>query len=294
MTSKGKQGQAKSKSRTPEERRRTARKQSRTYRSAAPSPVKVERKSGSPKSAKPAKPRTQRQPLIVPRLGKRRVLAIVLALVLVGLVAFGFVDSRFYVQTADIRGVQYSPAGQIYQRADVDGYSIFWVNARKAAQRIEALPYVKQATVRTALPNQVRIDVVERAPVALWRVNGQDLWVDVEGVTMPVASGDVSLPVFTDLDGSSVRTDGVVDRQLISSVHELKQRLPEINEFAYDRFNGLQFHLASGTTVLLGKPNGLAQRVEELLVLQGSLASLGQMPLEIDWRFEDGYTLKLP
>lgn len=294
MTSKGKPGAAKSKSRTPEDRRRTARKQTRTYRAAAPGPAKVERKARSPKPAKPAKPRTQRQPLTMPRLGKRRALAIVLALVLAALVVFGFVDSRFYVQTADIRGVQHSPAGQIYQQAGVDGYSIFWVNAREATERIEALPYVKHATVLTALPNRVRIDVEERAPVALWRVNGQDLWVDVEGVTMPVASAEVSLPVFTDLDGSSVRPDGGVDTQLISSVHELKQRLPEINEFAYDRFNGLQFHLASGTAVLLGKPDGLAERVEELLVLQGSLASLGQMPLEIDWRFEDGYTLKLP
>ena len=291
MTSKSQPGRAKSRSRSPEERRRSARKQSHTYRSATPGPSKVERK---PRPPKPAKPRPQRKPLAVPRFGKRRALAIVLALSLIALVAFGFADSRFYVQTADIRGTQFSPTAEIYRRADVDGYSIFWVNTRQAAQQIEELPYVKQATVRTALPNRVRIDVEERTPVALWRVNGQDLWVDADGVTMPIASEGVSLPVFTDLDGSSVRADGGVDQQLISSVHELKQRLPEINEFAYDRFNGLQFRLASGTAVLLGKPDGLEQRVEELLVLQGSLASLGQMPLEIDWRFEDGYTLKLP
>ena len=294
MTGKSKPSQAKPKSRTPEDRRRSARKQSHTYRAAAPVSAKVERKPRAPKPLKPAKPRKSRQPLSVPRFGKGRVLAIMLAAVLVALVAFGFWDSRFYVQTADIRGVQHSPAAEIYSRASVDGYSIFWVNPRVAAQRIEALPYVKRATVQTSLPNRVRIDVEERVPVAVWRVNGQDLWVDVEGVTMPIANPDVSLPVFTDLDGSSVQPDGSVDPLLISSVHELKQRLPEINEFAYDRFKGLQFHLASGTAVLLGKPEGLAGRVEELLVLQGSLASLGQMPLEIDWRFEDGYTLKLP
>lgn len=294
MSGKAKPGQVKSRSRTPEERRRTARKQSRTYRSTAPGPTKVERKTRVSKAAKPAKSRQPRQAPAMPLLGKRRALALVLALVLVGLVVFGFADSHFYVHAADIRGVQYSPMDQIYQQADVNGYSIFWVNTREAAQRIEALPYVKRATVLTALPNLVRIDVEERVPVALWRVNGQDLWVDVDGVTMPVASADVNLPVFTDLDGSTVRPDGGVDTQLISSVHELKQQLPEINEFAYDRFNGLQFHLASGTAVLLGKPDGLAQRVDELLVLQGSLASLGQMPLEIDWRYEDGYTLKLP
>ncbi|MCA9870275.1 MAG: FtsQ-type POTRA domain-containing protein [Anaerolineae bacterium] len=291
MIGKSKSRPAKSRKRTPEERRRSARKQSRSYRSTAPAPVKVQRRT---KTAKPAKPRKPRKPLAMPRVDKGRALAVILAVALAALVVFGFADSRFYVQTADIRGLAHSPADEVYRQADVDGYSIFWVNARAAAQRIEALPYVKRATVQTSLPNRVLIDIEERVPVAVWRVNGQELWVDVDGVTMPIASQDIQLPVFTDLDGSSVQPDGSVDPLLISSVHELKQRLPEINEFAYDRFNGLQFHLASGTAVLLGSPDGLAQRVEELLVLQGSLASLGQMPLEIDWRFEDGYTLKLP
>lgn len=294
MSGKPKPGPAQPKSRTPEDRRRSARKQSRTYRAAAPVPARLERKARSPKPAKPAKPRRRRQPLAAPRIGKSRLLAIALALALAALAAFGFADSRFYVQTADIRGLQHSPPAEIYNRAGVDGYSIFWVNPRAAARRIETLPYVKRATVQTSLPNRVRIDVEERLPVAVWRVNGQDLWVGVDGVTMPIATPDGSLPVFTDLDGSSVQPDGSVDPLLISSVHELKQRLPEINEFAYDRFKGLQFQLAGGTAVLLGKPEGLAGRVEELLVLQGSLASLGQLPLEIDWRFEDGYTLKLP
>ncbi|MEZ4768346.1 MAG: FtsQ-type POTRA domain-containing protein [Caldilineales bacterium] len=294
MTGKGKSGEAKPKRRTPEDRRRSARKQTRSYRATASGPSKVERKSKAPKPARPRKDRQPRKPLALPRFGKGRALAVALAVVLAALVAFGFADTRFYVQTADIRGVQHSPAAEIYNRAGVDGYSIFWVNAREAARRIESLPYVKRATVQTSLPNRVRIDVEEREPVAVWRVNGQDLWVDVDGVTMPIASADVNLPVFADLDGSSVQPDGSVDPLLISSVHELKKQLPEINEFAYDRFNGLQFRLASGTAVLLGRPDGLAQRVDELLVLQSSLASLGQMPLEIDWRFEDGYTLKLP
>lgn len=285
MTDKRSASPAPARRRTAEERRRQASRQTRTFRAAAPAVKTVERR---------ARPGRQSRRLVVRRPGKGQVLALALAVVLAAAVAFGFLDSRFYVSSADIRGVQYSPPGQIYQQAGVDGYSIFWVNARAAAERIEALPYVKQAVVQTWLPNHLRIEVVERAPVALWRVNGQEMWVDVEGATMPVANPSLALPVFADLDGSSVRSDGGVDQQLIASVHQLKQQLPEINEFAYDRINGLQFRLAGGTGVLLGKPEGLAQRVQELLVLQGSLASLPQMPLEIDWRFDDGYTLKMP
>ena len=124
MSGKAKPGQVKSRSRTPEERRRTARKQSRTYRSTAPGPTKVERKTRVSKAAKPAKSRQPRQAPAMPRLGKRRALALVLALVLVGLVVFGFADSHFYVHAADIRGVQYSPMDQIYQQADVNGCTL--------------------------------------------------------------------------------------------------------------------------------------------------------------------------
>jgi cell division septal protein FtsQ len=278
------------KRRTVEQRRQSARRQTRSYRAAAALAPRVERRARRQPKRQAIEPR---QPLAAGSI-RSRALAGVAALTLAGLLAFGFFDSRFYVQAADISGVQYSPLEQVNHQAALDGYNIFWVNARAAAQRIEALPYVKQADVLVALPNRVQIEVTERTPVAVWRVGGQDLWVDVEGVTMPVASPSLAMPLLTDFDGSSVLPEGGIDPQLISSIDELKQRLPEVTAFAYDRFNGLQFRLPGGANVLLGKPEGLAQRVEELLVLQASLASFGQQPLEIDWRFEDGYTLKLP
>lgn len=271
--------------RTPEQRRRTARRQTRTFRATAATPKPAERKA-RPRRTAPILPRG--------RPSKGRLLAAALAVAVAALIGFGFADSRFYVESAEIEGVQYSPLEQIQRQADVDGYSIFWVNGRAAAQRIESLPYVKRAIVRTMLPNRVRIEVQERTPVAVWRVNGQDLWVDLDGFPMPVANPELALPVFVDLDGSSVTADGSADQQIVNGVHQLREKFPEIGEFAYDRFNGLQFRLPEGALVLLGKPENLAQRLEELLVLESSLASLGQMPLEIDWRFTDGYTLKLP
>lgn len=211
---------------------------------------------------------------------------------LAALLVWLFVDGMFYVSNADITGLRYSSASEVYRQSGIDGYSIFWVNDRDVAGRLEALPYIRQATVHTSLPNQVRIAVEERDPVAVWKVGGRDFWVDIEGITMPVASQVDGMPVLWDLDGSTVIADGRVDRELIAAVRSLKMQQPNVFQFGYDRSNGLQFRMPTGTIVYLGKPDGLAQRVEELVVLQQSLASEGRSPAEINWRVEDGFYLR--
>lgn len=248
-----------------------------------------------------------------PHLSVARVLAGGLLLGLLALGAFLFNDDRFYVTTAAIRGLNYTSAETVYRQAGIDQYSIFWINEREAARRIEALPYVKRATVRSALPNQVRIEVEERVPVVVWNVNGQTYWVDSEGSTMPVPAGwsatdsqAQGLPVLWDLDGSTMaapvaagKTEsetasvGRLDTQLITSLRQVKQQAPAVTDFGYDRRNGLQFRLPGGTYVYLGKPEGMAKRVASLLVLHNSLASQGQLPAEINWRVENGYYLRL-
>lgn len=228
----------------------------------------------------------------LPRPHRARIVALVLLIGLVSLVIFLFTDASFYVETATVNGLQYASAEEVYRQAAIDQYSIFWVNPREAAQRIEALPYVKRAAVYPALPNQVRIEIEEREPVVVWKVGGQEYWVDSEGIPMPVARPLDNLPSLWDLDGSTV-ANGQLDRQLIASLRQVKQQVPEVTDFGYDSSNGLQFRLPSGTFVYLGMPEGMAQRVASLLVLHQSLASQGQAPAEINWRVENGYYLRL-
>lgn len=231
------------------------------------------------------------QPL--PRISAARAAGVALVAGLVAVLAYLFGDPGFYVQTAAISGLRYASPEEVYRQAGIDQYSIFWVDAQDVARRIEQLPYTKRATVHTALPNQVRIAVEEREPVAVWKTAGQAYWVDSEGITMPVASQVQSLPVLWDLDGSTVARDGRPDRQLIASLHQVKQQVPEVTDFGYDASNGLQFRLPSGTVVFLGRPEGMAQRVTSLLVLYRSLASQGRMPAEINWRVDNGLYLRL-
>jgi cell division septal protein FtsQ len=236
-----------------------------------------------------------------PRLSALRAVAALLAVGLIAAVGMLFSSDLFYIQTAAMRGLHITSAEQVYRQAGIDGYSVFWIDERAVAQRIEALPYVRQATVRTTLPNLVQIEIEERQPLVTWKVNGQEFWVDREGATMPVLSTEaqaaaglaLTLPALWDLDGSTALADQRLDPQLVASLQQLHQQTPEVIDFGYDRIKGLQFRFPGGTYVSLGFPEGMAQRTSSLLMLHQSLASQGQTPAEIDWRDQEGYFLRL-
>ncbi|HMM80599.1 MAG TPA: FtsQ-type POTRA domain-containing protein [Pyrinomonadaceae bacterium] len=62
-------------------------------------------------------------------------------------------------------------------------------------QNIEKLPFVKSASVSRELPSTIRIDVVERIPVAIVRLNNSDQLVDETGMILaPATKAEPGLP----------------------------------------------------------------------------------------------------
>lgn len=85
------------------------------------------------------------------------------------------------------------------------GRNIFFVPIGQRRKDLEALPWVERATVMRLLPDQIRVNVVERQPVAFTRHGQQIGLVDASGVLleMPAASmaaHHYSFPVVTGLD----------------------------------------------------------------------------------------------
>ncbi len=64
------------------------------------------------------------------------------------------------------------------------GAPILAFDVAAARGRIEALPWIKAATVERMLPNTVLITVKEREPLALWQLEGQLALIDTEGETI--------------------------------------------------------------------------------------------------------------
>jgi cell division protein FtsQ len=118
-------------------------------------------------------------------------------------------DARFRIAgTANIQAVglgQVSRADMLPVFGEDIGRNIFFVPLTERRKQLEQIPWVESATVMRLLPDQIRVSLVERKPVAFVRHGQQIGLVDANGVllTMPVAmmaQHHYSFPVLTGID----------------------------------------------------------------------------------------------
>ena len=85
------------------------------------------------------------------------------------------------------------------------GRNVFFVPIGERRKQLEAIPWVEHATVMRVLPDQIRVNVIERQPVAFTRRVQQIGLVDADGVLLDMspttmAEHHYSFPVVTGLD----------------------------------------------------------------------------------------------
>jgi cell division protein FtsQ len=120
-------------------------------------------------------------------------------------------DSRFRITGAgniDASGLtEVSRAEMLPVFGEDFGRNIFFVPLGERRKQLEAIPWVEHATVMRLLPDQIRVSITEREPVAFVRQGQQIGLVDKDGVllTMPasmMAQHHYSFPVVTGVDAS--------------------------------------------------------------------------------------------
>ncbi len=85
------------------------------------------------------------------------------------------------------------------------GRNVFYVPLGERRRELEQIPWIEQATVMRVLPDEIRVSIVERKPVAFTR-NGQQIGlVDANGVLLSMSPKTMverhySFPVLTGLD----------------------------------------------------------------------------------------------
>ena len=134
-------------------------------------------------------------------------------------------DSRFRIGGAgNIQATgltQVSRAEMLPVFGEDIGRNIFFVPLNERRKQLEAIPWVQRATVMRLLPDQIRVTVVERQPVAFVRRGQQIGLVDADGVllTMPpamMAQHHYSFPVVTGI----VPTDPLSMRRARMAVYQ--------------------------------------------------------------------------
>jgi len=160
------------------------------------------------------------------------------------------------------------------------GSNIFEVSAKEARNHLMLHPWIEDATVVRRLPGRVRIQVVERKPVALVALD-QLYLVSDEGavfkrlgvddpVNLPVITGIASERFYDDLD---YRTEVLLGSMALLHDYEgagLAEREP-VSEIHFDGANGIELFIGEdGMNVRLGN----AQHRQKLRRLRGVLQRL--------------------
>jgi len=140
--------------------------------------------------------------------GRTRALAL-LVLVLSGLAIYGAsASSAFGFGRLDLSGVVLTDQAALRAALGVPpGANLFSLETDGIADRLRRLPAVTDATVEIALPDRIRVNLVERQPIAVWQVGDRRLLVDADRIAFAPAGDAANLPVVDDRRSASSGLD---------------------------------------------------------------------------------------
>jgi cell division protein FtsQ len=115
---------------------------------------------------------------------------------------FFLFSPRLALQNLDqveVAGSRYVPRQTVVEKFSRDvGKSILRIPLDTRRQNLEAIPWVDHAVVSRILPNHIRVELVERTPVAFLRTGNDVGLIDAQGVILerPI-EGDFKFPVLS-------------------------------------------------------------------------------------------------
>jgi hypothetical protein len=132
-------------------------------------------------------------------LNRTRSLAL-LAMILSGHALYGAnASSAFGYRRLDVVGAGITSQTIVRGELGVtDAANLFRMSTDGMADRLRALPTVADASIEIALPDTLRVRLVERKPILVWQIGPQRFLVDADRVAFAVADSPVDLPVIDD------------------------------------------------------------------------------------------------
>jgi cell division protein FtsQ len=216
-----------------------------------------------------------------------RVGSLLLALASLAALAYLFLSDGYYVFDVTLRGNSLVTAEEIFQRSEVEGYSIFFVEPLRIEERIEAIPDVREATVGVSLPNVLIIDVQERQARAIWQTGESRYGVDDDGTAVSLREEDQPRIVIRDLDSTPLELGARVNLEAVTAAEMFQSLLPGVTEFDYSRERGISYLDQHGWRVYLGSGQGAELKVAVVAALVHRLESQSVAVELIDVRFPE-------
>ena len=220
---------------------------------------------------------------------------------------YGVVASpAFALQRLELAGARFTGREVVERAAGLvasPAPNAFTFDTEAVRAELRTLPAVIDVDVEVALPDLLRVRLVEREPVLAWQVDGRSFLVSADGVVLSETEGPAAdLPVFADeRTGRPVPTPGrTLDETDLAAARRLGSLTPELAGSKADR---LVFQITDKEgfvvtappkpwravfgiyTPTLRPPDTIPSQVQ---CLAGLLAAQGEAKLEAVYLFPEG------
>jgi cell division protein FtsQ len=199
-----------------------------------------------------------------------------------------FARAGFGISSIKITGQTLTSEAAILKALEIDRLtSTLNFDADAALARIETIPSVASANIRKVYPSGLAVSIVEKEPMARWRIGDKTWLVDENG--SPIIADDGSFRTLPLVVGEGAADDATVMIRALGQYPALKEDLAALSRVG-DRRWDLIFY--SGLRVQLPE-SGVAQALAQLSQYQADYQLLDRDVNVIDLRVPGMISLKL-
>ncbi len=193
------------------------------------------------------------------------------------------------VERVEFDGHGRATAAELRHLANLpNGTRIWEVPLARVARDVERHPWVDEARVGFRWPATVRVEVVERRPVAMLR--GERLvYVDADGAPVAVATtADLDYPLLSGISDDLAALHPELPRRVVRGALDLLARLEadggvpraDVSEIHFSDTSGFAVHLSAGARLLFDL-DGVDRQVRRLAALRAQGVDLAT-PIQVD------------
>lgn len=190
-------------------------------------------------------------------------------------------NATFYLKTIPVEGARTIQPSEIAAASGLPGRHVFAVDPSAAAKRIGDLPGIVWATVELEWPNQIRIQVREDAPIAIWEQAGQRFWINEGGALFPERLGTDGLLVVKSEVAEPLGENAFVSPEILEGALQLRELRPNIDQLYYQLGSGLSYQDGRGWRAHFGTGRDMAQKLAVYETIVEDLVSRAISPAYI-------------
>jgi len=175
-------------------------------------------------------------------------------------ILFLLAQPAFRPQQVQVSGLRHLTAAQVRSALSLPGdRNLFFLSQAELGQRVQALPWVRAATVSLALPDRVSVAVTEWKPAAVLQVGEATYYMNDVGVVLDPATEAGGLPVVNRPDIGRVRAgQHAVGADLLPMLLQLRSGFPaaykiSLMSFQLDRREVLSAQTDRGWSIIFGQ-----------------------------------------